>query len=72
MTAVQIIQAHIPSLTDANDLELDGLRFNSDVDRFGQPAVDNADLAIRTCACGERIDGYHEYVAHLIAMLEKG
>jgi hypothetical protein len=35
-------------------------------------AIDQAaDLAIRTCSCGQRIDGFYEYVDHLISIFEK-
>jgi hypothetical protein len=30
-----------------------------------------ADLARRTCACGVKVDGFYEYLAHLIDVLEK-
>ena len=59
------IDAHIPSLSDEDDAKLDELRFNTAFDRLGMPEVDNADLAIRTCRCGEAIDGFYEYVDHL-------
>ena len=65
MTLLEVLQDHIPSLTDDNDRELDERRFNIDFDRLGQPVVDNADLALRTCSCGKRIDGFYEYIDHL-------
>jgi len=67
--AISIINEHIPSLTDEDDRRLDELRYNSDVDHFGQPRYENADLAIRTCACGVKIDGFYEYVDHLKEVL---
>jgi hypothetical protein len=67
---ISVIDDHIPSLTDENDLEIDERRFNSDVDRFGQPRYENADLARRTCKCGVVVDGFYEYVDHLKEILK--
>lgn len=64
--AIAIIKAHIPSLTDENEDEIDQLRYG--MSGNGQMA-DYAELAIRTCSCGRRIDGFYEYVDHLITML---
>lgn len=63
--AVQIIKAHIPSLTDDADTEINErmLRMLSD------PEPDNADLAFRICRCGELVDGFYAYVDHLITVL---
>lgn len=58
MTATEVIDAHTPSLSDENELEL--LAINQDTEDF-----DVADYALRTCACGLRIDGFYEYAAHL-------
>jgi hypothetical protein len=55
------IDQHWPSLTDENDDEITAHRYG-EVDGI---ETDNADLAIRTCRCGERIDGFDEYVIHL-------
>ena len=59
----KLVDEHIPSLSDADDAEMDLGRFNYE--------VDNADLALRTCRCGVRIDGFYEYVDHLKAMARK-
>ncbi len=66
-TVSSLIDQHIPSLTDDDDDEIDTLRFG----RFGLHGNlnDNAELAIRTCHCGVRIDGYYEYVEHLKEVL---
>jgi hypothetical protein len=65
--AVAIIDQHIPSLTDQDDVEIDErigrLRFDPDDDSG------NEDLALRTCACGANIDGFYEYVDHLKEVL---
>jgi hypothetical protein len=66
-----LLRQHIPSITDELELELEEKRFNSDVDRYGQPAVDVADLAVRICHCGVRIEGFYEYVDHLEEVLAK-
>jgi hypothetical protein len=60
--ALLIIDQHIPSLSDEDDDEIDQLRFS--VDGSGD-MHDNADLAIRTCHCGDKIDGFYGYVDHL-------
>ena len=68
--ATQIIDQHIPSLTDEDESTIIGLA--SDMGPFGLadgPAA--ADLAIRTCHCGVKIDGFYEYVDHLKEMIEK-
>jgi hypothetical protein len=62
---VETIKAHIPSLSDYDESEL--------IDRahsFDSEGDDVANLALRTCACGVRIDGFYEYVDHLISLLK--
>ena len=73
MTArANLIRQHIPSITDENEAELieliPGLLT---YDKLGTPDTDIADMAIRTCACGTRIDGFYEYVDHITAKLEE-
>lgn len=63
-----LLAAHTPHVSDLNEILLDQRRYNSDVDRFGQPAVDVADLALRTCTCGRLIDGFYDYIDHLKAV----
>ena len=55
--AIEIIEQHIPSLTDNDDVEIAG--------RIWEEWGLTADFALRTCACGVRIDGFYEYVDHL-------
>jgi hypothetical protein len=57
---IKTIKEHIPSLTDENDAEIVELAFDG-----GSGAED---WAIRTCPCGARIDGYYQYVDHLITV----
>lgn len=64
MTPEQIIRDHIPSLTDEDAETIYRISFTEDTDA--------ADLALRTCACGKRIDGFYEYVDHLIDEMHKG
>jgi hypothetical protein len=65
-----VIDEHIPSLTEENEDELARL-----AEAFVSPIAirdgytDVADLAIRTCRCGEKIDGFYDYVDHLKAAL---
>ena len=61
LDAIKVINAHVPSLSDKNWKEITGLLLD--------PESDCADLAIRTCACGARIDGFYQYVDHLVALL---
>ena len=67
-----LIRQHIPSLKDEDEDEIfskvPGL---TRYDRLGTPDTDVADLAIRTCGCGIRIDGFYEYTDHLIAVFEE-
>ena len=62
--AIALIKAHIPSLTDSDEAVI--------ASRVGDLVTlidaDIADLAVRTCACGERVDGFYEYVDHLIGL----
>lgn len=68
MTAMEVIDQHIPSLTDENAAEI----ASNAVDFYAfTEGADLADLAIRTCRCGVRIDGFYEYAAHLKGELRK-
>jgi len=65
-TAVQVIDQHIPSLTDEDEfemMEIVGHWFDS------EDGVE--DLARRTCHCGVKIDGYYAYIDHLKEELKK-
>ena len=63
--AISVIDQHIPSITDEIEEEL-----TERAEQFGFSADgDVADLAIRTCHCGARIDGFYEYVDHLKEVL---
>ena len=63
-SVIPTIQQHIPSLSDADERVMDGRRAFDGTDY----TTDLADLALRTCACGAPIDGYYQYVDHLIAV----
>jgi hypothetical protein len=63
---IAIIDDHIPSLTDEDE----ELIFDRAVPRWYEDK-DAANLALRTCHCGLRIDGFYEYVDHLKAVLRK-
>jgi len=69
--AVSIIDQHIPSLIDEDEIELEDLRYNTDIDRLGLQVIPASDLAIRTCACGVKIDGFYGYVDHIKDELRK-
>lgn len=57
---ITTIKEHIPSLSDEDE----ELIYDNIID----PDRDAADLALRTCACGMKIDGYYAYVDHLITV----
>lgn len=59
---VSTIKQHVPSLTDEDD---DTIVARSLWREDGEIA-DSADLAVRTCSCGVKIDGFYAYVDHLI------
>lgn len=64
---MMLIDAHIPSLSDDDERLI-----HERISRIGgiDEGVDVADLALRTCACGERIDGFYAYVDHLNAVTD--
>ncbi len=69
MGTINTLNAHWPSLTDSDEEKIEELRYDS--------AADAADLALRTCSCGQAIDGFDDYIFHLkaivdAAMKEKG
>jgi hypothetical protein len=64
-TIVKMIGEHIPSLSDDDEaLVYERITRMAGIDE----SVDAADLALRTCMCGERIDGFYAYVDHLNAV----
>ena len=66
-----LLRQHGCYMSDENEQEIDGLRYNMAFDENGAPEADTADLAIRTCLCGARIDGFDEYHFHLQSVFEK-
>jgi len=62
LDVIKVIDQHIPSMSMSNEGEINDL-----ASRFGDvyEDCDAADLAIRTCHCGQKIDGFYEYVDHL-------
>jgi hypothetical protein len=61
--AISIIDQHIPSLSDDDEADIDDLVTAYSI-RLDE-AITVADLALRTCHCGKKIDGFYEYVDHL-------
>ncbi len=59
-SATDILALHGPYLSDANEAEIVELLATSD---------DVANLAIRTCMCGRRLDGFDDYYEHLRAVI---
>ena len=59
-TISRLLDQHCANLTQTDEQEIAGrVAVGSDV----------ADLALRTCSCGRRIDGFYDYVDHLREML---
>jgi hypothetical protein len=57
-----LIDRHTPNLTDENEEEI--------AQRWAD-SNDVSDSAIRTCSCGERLEGFYAYQDHLKYMIEK-
>lgn len=53
-----LLTAHAPSMTEADE----DLIYAAMV----SPESEANDYALRTCACGERIDGFDAYLDHLL------
>lgn len=60
---VRTILDHVPSLSDSDETKVIQLAGNV---LFNEG--DAADLALRTCSCGHDIDGFYQYVDHLVAV----
>lgn len=58
------INDHIPSLTDEDEMIIKDRLSEMGFDMYDD-SYDVADLAMRTCACGVKLDGFYEYVDHL-------
>ena len=67
LAVIEVIDAHIPSLTDDDCDAITYLVHSAGEDEPLDPAY----LAIRTCACGVAIDGFYGYVHHLKDALRK-
>ena len=66
--AIALIRAHIPSLTLRDEVTITRGAVDLVASAFSEREADVADLAVRTCACGKHLDGFYEYVDHLIAV----
>jgi len=62
---IAIIDAHIPSLTDEDEDLIYERTTRWDED------VTAADYALRTCHCGQHIDGFYDFVDHIKDVLRK-
>lgn len=60
---LDILDAHHTFMSNLNESDIDTLRFSID--------ADTADLAIRTCTCGKRINGFDEYHDHIRNEIER-
>jgi hypothetical protein len=61
-TASATLDEHGPYMSDADEQEIIRRIDTSD---------DVADLALRTCMCGQRVDGFDEYYEHLRAVIRE-
>jgi len=64
---IDTIKAHIPSLSDEDEEAIHEKVVNYTFSRL-KDDEDLADFAIRTCACGVRVDGFYQYADHLISI----
>ncbi len=60
--ALALLDAHGPFMSDSDESEMIRRMVDSD---------DVADLALRTCMCGRRLNGFDDYFEHLRAVLEE-
>lgn len=58
--AAAVLEAHGPFLSDLDEAEI--------IRRIAV-TEDVADLALRTCMCGRRLDGFDDYFKHLRAVV---
>ncbi len=56
----KLLDAHGPFLSDSDEAEI--------IRRIGE-SDDVADLALRTCMCGRRLEGFDDYFEHLRAVI---
>ena len=67
---LELLAQHGCFMSDDDEAEIDELVFaivgSSLTFAVGDPTIDASHLAKRTCMCGERIDGFDEYHAHLV------
>lgn len=67
LAAAQVIDAHIPSLTEEAEARIE----ERHADQYdGLDEWDWADFAVRECACGKILDGFYAYVDHLHELLK--
>ena len=59
-TTATTMDAHGPYMSDADEAEI--------IRRIGE-TDDVAGLALRTCMCGRRLDGFDDYYEHLRAVI---
>lgn len=71
MSVQDLLRQHGCYMSDHDEKEIEALRFTIEFDELGRPLADAADLAIRTCMCGESIDGFDEYHGHLVKVFEQ-
>ena len=69
-TPLEVLEAHGCFMSETDEAEIDELVFKivGHGFVFAEPTVDAADLARRTCMCGERFSGFDDYHDHLIAL----
>ena len=58
---LSLLDAHGPYMSDSDESEIIRRMAESD---------DVADLALRTCMCGRRLEGFDDYFEHLRAVVE--
>lgn len=65
---LDVLSQHATFISDHDEADMDAALSEGLVSPNG---YEFADFAKRTCLCGERIDGFDEYHAHLRAKIEE-
>ena len=61
-----VLFKHVPSLSDEDAAQI--VENIVMITGSHEDQTDIADLALRTCSCGVRLDGFYQYVDHLNAV----
>lgn len=65
---LDVLNQHGCFISDTDEAEMDEIHFSG---MTASPDYDHADMALRTCMCGTRINGFDEYHQHLREAIER-